>query len=86
MQPVYQDCISSFNRHDVHQLFYNSIFLSMRLKATVRLDGSTSKCYEMGRGIIRGCNRTAALFGVVFTVLLQFAFMECFDDVRQNLM
>lgn len=51
------------------------------MRATVQFDGSTSDSFNINSGVKQGCVLSTTLFGIYFTVLLEYAFQESPGDV-----
>ena len=57
--------------HRLHENIYN----------TVSFQGTTSEAFPVGRGVKQGCVLAPTLFGILFSLLLQYAFSDCDEGV-----
>ena len=51
------------------------------LQSTVCFDGATSDAFPVGIGVKQGCVLAPTLFGIFFSMLLQYAFADCPEGV-----
>ena len=51
------------------------------MHSTVRYNGSTSEPFEVSSGVKQGCVLAPTLFGIFFSMLLQYAFKDCSEGV-----
>ena len=51
------------------------------IQSTVYFDGATSEPFPVSSGVKQGCVLAPTLFGIFFSMLLQYAFADCEDGV-----
>ena len=51
------------------------------MQTTVCFDGATSNGFPVSSGVKQGCVLAPTLFGIVFSMLLQYAFVDCTERV-----
>ena len=51
------------------------------MHSTVNYNGSTSEAFKVSSGVKQGCVLAPTLFGIFFSMLLQYAFMNCREGV-----
>ena len=51
------------------------------MESTVCLDGATSNAFPVSSGVKQGCVLAPILFGIFFSMLLQYAFVDCTEGV-----
>ena len=51
------------------------------MQSTVCFDGATSNAFPVSSGVKQGCALALTLFGIFFSMLLQYAFVDCTEVV-----
>ena len=51
------------------------------MQSTVCFDGATSNAFPVSSGVKQGCVLASTLFGIFFSMLLQYALVECIEGL-----
>ena len=51
------------------------------MQSTVCFDGATYNAFPVSSGVKQGCVLAPTLFGIIFAMLLQYAFVDCTEGV-----